>query len=85
VLDWVVDLVTSFFDLLYSIMLRHGGVDKICWIPSKRRVFEVRSFNLVLFIPVISHFPWKSIWRGKVPSIGILSIDGGSWENLNFG
>jgi hypothetical protein len=32
VLDWEVDLVTSFFDLLYSIRLRHGGGDKICWI-----------------------------------------------------
>jgi hypothetical protein len=38
-----VDLVTSLFDLLYSFKLRQDGEDKICWIPSKRRRFEVRS------------------------------------------
>jgi hypothetical protein len=54
---WEVDLVISFFDLLYSIKLRHDNEDKICWIPSKRRTVEVRSFYHVL-----------SIWRGKTPS-----------------
>jgi hypothetical protein len=34
--DWEVDLVTSFFDLLYSIRLRQGGEDKMCWISSKK-------------------------------------------------
>jgi hypothetical protein len=57
----------SFFDLLFSIRLRHEGEDKICWIPSKRRAFEVRSFNHELFISASSPFLWKSIWRGKVP------------------
>lgn len=28
--DWEVDLVTLFFDILYSLMLRQGGLDKIC-------------------------------------------------------
>jgi hypothetical protein len=31
-----VDLVASFFELLYSIRLRQGGEDKICWIPSNK-------------------------------------------------
>jgi hypothetical protein len=46
--DWEVDLVTSFFDLLYSLRLRQGIKDKICWIHSKRRTFEVISFYHVL-------------------------------------
>jgi hypothetical protein len=51
-----VDLVSSFFHLLYSIRLRKGGEDKICWIPCKRRKFEVRSFYHVLSIPTVSSF-----------------------------
>jgi len=46
-----VDLVTSFFDLLYSLRLRQGIKDKICWIHSKRRTFEVISFYHVLWLP----------------------------------
>jgi len=29
VIDWEVDLVIAFFDLLYSLMLRQGGEDCI--------------------------------------------------------
>jgi hypothetical protein len=29
--------------ILYSLRLKQGGEDKICWIPSKRKMFEVRS------------------------------------------
>jgi hypothetical protein len=36
--------VIAFYDLLYSLKLRQGGEDRIWWIPSKRRKFEVRSF-----------------------------------------
>jgi hypothetical protein len=51
--DWEVDLVHLI--LLYSLRLRQGGEDKICWIPSKRRKFEVRSFImrcLFLLVPI---------------------------------
>jgi hypothetical protein len=51
--DWKVDLVTSFFDLFYSIRLRQGGEDKICWTSSKKRRFEVSSFIMRhIFLPV---------------------------------
>jgi len=59
--DSEVDLVTSFFDLLYSIRLRQDGEDKICWIPSKRGTFVVRSFYSVLYFLASSLFLWKSI------------------------
>jgi hypothetical protein len=29
--DWEMELVTSFFNLLYSIVLRQGGEGRICW------------------------------------------------------
>jgi hypothetical protein len=33
--------------------------------PSKRRVFEVKSFYNVLIPPAGSPFLWKCIWRNK--------------------
>jgi hypothetical protein len=66
--DWEVELVTAFFNVLYSLRVRQGGEDSIWWIPSKRRKFEVRSFYQALSTLASSSFPWKSIWRVKVPS-----------------
>jgi hypothetical protein len=45
-----------------------GSEDRICWIPSKRRKFEERSYYHVLSIPVSSPFSWKSIRRVKALS-----------------
>jgi len=61
-------LVSSFLELLYSLRVRQGGEDRIYWISSKRRKFEVRSYYHVLYIHASSHFLWKSICRVKVPS-----------------
>jgi hypothetical protein len=32
--DWEVEVVSRFFELLYSLKIRYEGEDKICWIPS---------------------------------------------------
>jgi hypothetical protein len=40
------------------------------WIPSKQHIFEVKSFYHKLAcsrIEVASSFPWRSIWKVKVP------------------
>ena len=40
------------------------------WIPSKRHIFKVKSFYHKLSHSVIdkaSYFPWRSIWKVKVP------------------
>jgi hypothetical protein len=42
--DWEMEDVSQFFELLYSQQIRHGGVDKIGWIPSKRKNFEAKSY-----------------------------------------
>jgi hypothetical protein len=49
--------------LLYFQRARQGGEDKICWIPSKRKSFAVKSYYHLLSTPVSSTFPWKSIWK----------------------
>jgi hypothetical protein len=45
---WKVGLISSFFELLYSLRTRQEGEDRICWIPSKRRQFKVKSYYHVL-------------------------------------
>ena len=65
--DWEMKVVSQFFELLYSQQIRQGGVDKICWIPLKRKNFEVKSYYQVMVnpAPIIGH--WKSIRKSKVP------------------
>jgi hypothetical protein len=42
-------------------------VDKFCWNPSKKELFDVISFFNV-FIPHDSTpFPWRCIWWSKAP------------------
>lgn len=36
--------LTSFMDLIHSTKLGRSGEDKLCWNPSKCRVFEVESY-----------------------------------------
>jgi hypothetical protein len=73
-------VVSRFFEL-YSQRVWYGGEEKICWIPSKRKSFEVKSYYQVLLTPVQSTFPWKTIWKVKVPPRGILYVDGNSLIN----
>jgi hypothetical protein len=55
--DWEVEVVSGFFEFLYSQRVRHGGEDTICWIPSKKKTFEVKSYYQVLSNNVRSNFP----------------------------
>jgi len=65
--NWDVEVVSIFFAMMYSLKGRYEGEDKICWIPSRKKSFEVKSYYKVLSSPIHSSFPWKSIWKVKVP------------------
>jgi hypothetical protein len=65
--DWEVEEVSRFFEMLYSLNIRCEGEDKLCWIPRRHKSFEVKSYYTVLSSLVQSSFPWKSIWKVKVP------------------
>jgi hypothetical protein len=65
--DWEVDVLASFFTLLYSIRFDRDGEDKFCWSPSRKGKFDVRSFYKILAYKETAHVPRKSIWRTKVP------------------
>lgn len=53
--------------MLYSLKVRSEVEDKMCWIPARKKSFEVKSYYKVLLSPIQSSFPWKSIWKVKVP------------------
>ena len=53
-------MVSYFCAGLYS-HVRQGNEDKICWIPCKRKKFDVKSCYHVLSMHVSFSFPRKSI------------------------
>jgi hypothetical protein len=46
--DWELEAISRFLTVLYSQKISVGGEDKICWIPLKRNVFEVKSYYQAL-------------------------------------
>jgi hypothetical protein len=65
--DWEEEVLASFFTLLYSIRVRNQGDNKLWWTPSHKGKFDVSSFYKVLACKEKDPFPWRSIWRTKVP------------------
>ena len=65
--DWEVEVLASFYRCLYSCKMRENGEDKLWWVPSRKGIFEVKSFYRVLSAPGPLSFPWKSIWKSKAP------------------
>jgi len=52
---------------LYSIRFDRDEEDKLWWSPSRKGKFDGRPFYKILAYKETAHFPWKSIWRTKVP------------------
>jgi hypothetical protein len=42
--DWEMEMISTFFEMLYSCKLSRDNVDRISWSPTKKGVFEVKSF-----------------------------------------
>jgi hypothetical protein len=68
--DWEVVFCITFFKFVVFLQTktRRGGRDKLCWAPSKKGMFNVKSFYNVLIPHDNDPFPYKSIWQNKVPS-----------------
>ena len=65
--DWEEASIDFFLDMLYSTNVRDVGVDRLCWKPALSRVSEVRSFYHSLSLSSVIDFPWKRVWKSKVP------------------
>uniref|UniRef100_A0A7N2N3H8 TIR domain-containing protein n=1 Tax=Quercus lobata TaxID=97700 RepID=A0A7N2N3H8_QUELO len=53
---------------IYGISLKGVGDDKMCWKPAMGRGFAIRSYYQVLTKSFDQSFPWKTVWKSKVPS-----------------
>ena len=56
---WKVEVVSSFFEKLYSCKISHGNENCICWSLSKKGTFEVKTFYKALSTQTYKVFPWK--------------------------
>jgi hypothetical protein len=65
--DWELESFSSFLELLYSFTGTSSGEDKVCWKPSQSKNFQVKSYYKSLTSNGEDCFPWKSIWKAKVP------------------
>jgi hypothetical protein len=65
--DWELESVSTFFDLLFSCPVKGHGVDTLVWRSSGKADFLVNWFYKTLVPRVAAEFPWKAIWKPKVP------------------
>ena len=61
-------LFWSFINSIYSTPVRGFEEDKRYWLPCKRKGFTVRAYYHLLIGHSEQSFPWKSIWKQKIPS-----------------
>ena len=63
-------------DDLYASHVCPNNRDKLVWIPSPKKGFQIKSFYAVLQVRStnISHFPWKCIWKSLSPPRGFFCV-----------
>ena len=65
---WELEVLSSFMETIYGSSIRGFGEDKMRWIPMKDKGFIVNDYYRNLVGPTIYGFPWRSIWKQKIPS-----------------
>ena len=67
--DWELATSYSFLHFIQSQIPRGGGCDRLCWDLNGSRKFDTRSFYHKIRNAAPSTFPWKGIWKVKVPKM----------------
>ena len=65
--DWELADFTTFMETLYNIKIKRNAADQLQWDHTGTGLFEVCSFYHILCSGGNGTFPWKSVWRVKVP------------------
>uniref|UniRef100_A0A2N9IY25 FF domain-containing protein n=1 Tax=Fagus sylvatica TaxID=28930 RepID=A0A2N9IY25_FAGSY len=65
--DWELESISSFMDILYSTPVQGAREDKLSWGNSGSKVFTVKCFYRYLSSPSSRFFPWKVVWKSKIP------------------
>jgi hypothetical protein len=67
--DWELESLAYFMELIYSLSMSGLGDDKTYWGAGSVKVFTVKDYkrSLTLSSSPTRVFPWKSIWKAKVP------------------
>uniref|UniRef100_A0A7N2LVS0 Reverse transcriptase zinc-binding domain-containing protein n=1 Tax=Quercus lobata TaxID=97700 RepID=A0A7N2LVS0_QUELO len=60
--------MSDFMATIYGSHIRGRGEDKMCWIPNKVKGFLVSDYYRILAGTASFGFPWKRIWKLKIPS-----------------
>ena len=60
--------MSSFLDTIYGATVRGFGEEKLNWKPDRNTGFMVNNYYSLLVSSNDCCFPWKSIWKQKIPS-----------------
>ena len=65
--DWELESLSSFMDIIYANPLSGIGEDLLCWESPSNQKFAVKRYYRSLSPRSSISFPWKLIWKVKVP------------------
>ena len=61
------EALAGFMDTIYGALMRGFGDDKMCWKSDREKGFMVKDYYSLLVGSNDYSFPWKSIWKQKIP------------------
>ena len=62
------EALLSFMDTINGTSVKGIGEDKISWKPDRTKGFIINAYYCLLVGSKDLCFPWKSIWKQKIPS-----------------
>lgn len=65
--DWVLEPLAQLFDQLYAQKVYRNREDKVLWKGAKSIIFLSISYHRDLMKNNRPSFPWKAVWKTKVP------------------
>ena len=62
------EALAGFMDTVYGALVKGFGEDKMCWKLNREKGFLVKDYYSLLVGSNDYCFPWKCIWKQKIPS-----------------